>query len=386
MSIHVSNQAWSRDLGRGEKFVLLAYADYAAHDGTRVYPSQATIAKKTGFGIRQVQRITRRLQDLGYLIPDGRGPGGVRRWRIVMPPEIVAELGGRADGAAPISPNRHTRPSRDVLHSVGQTPANRAAESPAAPSSPQGPDMLSDDILSHDILSDPTSETDADDSQVGYVRTPESYKPSLTVLEPSTRAELSQEEKDQANAQVTAMIALGRRATYLNRDKIPEPYLAYADIYHELTGQEPTKRVLHDWLQEFSTWQSEGIQAEHVRTAHRQASGKFAVLRPGSLTRTAAALKARNKTAAMEPRDPEALRREVAHLQRSLADGRARAAEGYAALKLPCEEPAAMQPSLAQVPVLYGMEPAPARVPPPDWFIDRMSKLGRSPFRPRWAK
>lgn len=103
--------------------------------------------------------------------------------------------------------------------------------------------------------------------------------------------ELTPKEYQQANAKVDAMIENTRRKTYANREKMPEPYLAYADVYNQLTGQEPTKRVFQDWLMTFGEWQNEGIRVEDIREAHSTA--KFTIVRPGSLTATVVAIRAK---------------------------------------------------------------------------------------------
>jgi hypothetical protein len=122
---------------------------------------------------------------------------------------------------------------------------------------------------------------------------------------------LSEEEIQQANAKVDAMIANSKKVKYQNRDKIPEPYLDFADLYNELTKQEPTKRSIMDWFGTFEDWKSEGLQPEHIRAAWQYANrpeGGFPVGRPGSLTTTAVAMKskmlAKPATTSEPERDP----------------------------------------------------------------------------------
>jgi hypothetical protein len=130
------------------------------------------------------------------------------------------------------------------------------------------------------------------------VNTPSSTSEST----PSPKgAELTEKEKAQANAQVTAMIENTKKVRYENRDKIPEPLLAFSDVYVELTGQKPTKRVLMDWLSTFSDWIGEGLQPKDIRAAYQHATrpdGGFLVGRPGSLTNTAVALKSKSQVSA----------------------------------------------------------------------------------------
>jgi hypothetical protein len=104
MSGLVMGLVFERDIDgkfdRPQKFVLLAYADHADQNGGSIYPSIDLISKKTGYSERAIQQITRDLEQLGLLIPDGVGPNGTNRWRI----PVV-----RTEGGAKIAP-----PPRDA--------------------------------------------------------------------------------------------------------------------------------------------------------------------------------------------------------------------------------------------------------------------------------
>lgn len=82
MSVKVMGAVWDADLGRYEKYILLAYADHAEHDGSSVYPSVGLIAWKTGYSERQVIRITKILVKKGYLIHYGESKFGTNLFRI----------------------------------------------------------------------------------------------------------------------------------------------------------------------------------------------------------------------------------------------------------------------------------------------------------------
>jgi DNA-binding transcriptional MocR family regulator len=56
MSAYVQNFVWSLDLPPFDKLVAIALADHARHDGTNAYPSQNTLARKTGLSIHTVRR------------------------------------------------------------------------------------------------------------------------------------------------------------------------------------------------------------------------------------------------------------------------------------------------------------------------------------------
>ena len=81
MSVKIMGLVWDLDLPQNEKFVLLAYADHADHNGRNMFPAVETVAKKTGYSERTVQRTTRSLEEKGYLIADGKGPKGTNKWK-----------------------------------------------------------------------------------------------------------------------------------------------------------------------------------------------------------------------------------------------------------------------------------------------------------------
>jgi DnaD/phage-associated family protein len=84
MSVKIMGMVWDLTLDPNKKFVLLAYADHANHDGGNIWPAVETIVHKTGYHERSVQRVTRSLQVLGYLVDDGKGPKGTNKWRIPL--------------------------------------------------------------------------------------------------------------------------------------------------------------------------------------------------------------------------------------------------------------------------------------------------------------
>lgn len=83
MSVKAMAAVWDMEIkDPAEKFVLLAYADHADHQGGSIYPAVATIAQKTGYDERSVRRIAHRLVESGRLIPNGKGAKGTIRYRI----------------------------------------------------------------------------------------------------------------------------------------------------------------------------------------------------------------------------------------------------------------------------------------------------------------
>lgn len=65
------------------KFIATVYADHAWEDGTHAYPAIETVAKRTGFSERTVQRYLRTLEKM-ILTPDGKGPRGTNKYKFVL--------------------------------------------------------------------------------------------------------------------------------------------------------------------------------------------------------------------------------------------------------------------------------------------------------------
>ena len=80
---------------------------------------------------------------------------------------------------------------------------------------------------------------------------------------------------------------------YPHRDEIPPALLAHADNYVNLTGQEPDKRTLSDWISEFTYWETKGLQPADIKAAWENVD--FFVTRPGSLSSVAIAMKAKRR-------------------------------------------------------------------------------------------
>jgi hypothetical protein len=67
MSAKQMGRVWDLELPNAQQSVLLALADHAEHDGTKVYPSVGRIAWKTGYSCRQVKRIIATLREAGLI-------------------------------------------------------------------------------------------------------------------------------------------------------------------------------------------------------------------------------------------------------------------------------------------------------------------------------
>ena len=78
MSNEAINWAYKQALPSGEKFVIVALADFADHEWS-CFPSQERLAQMTGQGVRTVRRHLDRLEEVGLISRESRrGKGGQR--------------------------------------------------------------------------------------------------------------------------------------------------------------------------------------------------------------------------------------------------------------------------------------------------------------------
>lgn len=87
MSIKKMVEVWEIELDHPEQSVMLTLADHADDDGSKVFPSVARIAWRTGYGVRQVQRILKRLRDdlhLIQLVQKGGGRGKPSEYKLTL--------------------------------------------------------------------------------------------------------------------------------------------------------------------------------------------------------------------------------------------------------------------------------------------------------------
>ena len=76
MSWIAVREVWKRDLPPTEKFVLLAIADFSNDKKGIAWPSQTTLARKTGYSRQTVNRTIKRLCARGVLVSSKRSAEG----------------------------------------------------------------------------------------------------------------------------------------------------------------------------------------------------------------------------------------------------------------------------------------------------------------------
>ena len=140
---------------------------------------------------------------------------------------------------------------------------------------------------------------------------------------------LSETEIQEANSFMDAIIELDKApkmTNYLNRDKMPEPYLPYCDFYVGLIGKDPdgeyiqvpTKRVLMEWMHVFEEWKQERLTRADIAEAWKQANSDrgFSVSGPSALTKTAVSIRTKrlsknNSAPALNESEIERTKREI---------------------------------------------------------------------------
>jgi len=110
---------WDCDLPQNHKLVLLAYADHADHDGGSIFPSINLIAYKTGYSERSVQRITRELEEAGYLQYVGKSDYQTNSYKIAIEKLPIRTPTDRGDKMTP--PTDRTPKRGDKLTGGGDT-------------------------------------------------------------------------------------------------------------------------------------------------------------------------------------------------------------------------------------------------------------------------
>jgi DnaD/phage-associated family protein len=86
------------------KFIATVYADHAWEDGTHAYPAVETVAGITGLSSRTVQRYLRVLEDIGMLIPNGKGPRGTNRYDFPLQSNEDGSVRLAVKGGVTVSP------------------------------------------------------------------------------------------------------------------------------------------------------------------------------------------------------------------------------------------------------------------------------------------
>jgi DnaD/phage-associated family protein len=103
----------SDELVSTAKYVAIIYADHAWEDGTHAYPAVETVAGVMGIDTRTVQRHLRKLEKIGMLISDGKGPRGTNKYRFPLVEGSDGSVRLALVGGGVVSPRQIARGDTD---------------------------------------------------------------------------------------------------------------------------------------------------------------------------------------------------------------------------------------------------------------------------------
>lgn len=222
-------KVWDTDLETGEKIVLLTLADFANPDGTSIWPSKGTIARRTSMSPRTVQTHLGALRDRGLIrIVKPSGQHRPNEYAIV-----VENLMRRIQGGQDVSSDGDQGSEIcSPTEAPGEQPtAPRGATVAPDPSSTDPPERSSFDRRSN------TSEA----YEAGFAECWEHYprkearKAALKAYQARRRAGVSaQELLDATEAYAEAMVGTERQyrkigATFYGPNEHWKDYLPEAD-------------------------------------------------------------------------------------------------------------------------------------------------------------
>lgn len=136
MSIKVMSWVWDNSPYRDDALLIhLALADWANDEGM-CWPKQASIAQKARCSVEHVRRVTKRMQEDGYLqiVSVSRGPGSSHKYQLKNPTnggvsenpasdEVIPH--NHADNAPHLPPDNRQEPSLEPSVKVACPYCNR---------------------------------------------------------------------------------------------------------------------------------------------------------------------------------------------------------------------------------------------------------------------
>lgn len=139
-------EVWGLTLPREQKYVLIALADHADHEGNHVYPSVGLVAWKTDYSERQIRRILEELEKVAAIIPTDRQQGLVTEYRIDLS-QIPRKEPRSAKRGRPARQNQ--APDQNHMPEEAKTEPAKTKTEPV-----KTPDILTPENKTPDILTE----------------------------------------------------------------------------------------------------------------------------------------------------------------------------------------------------------------------------------------
>jgi hypothetical protein len=134
-----------------EKLVLLALADHARDDGTGAYPSIDLLARKSSLSRRGTQKVMRRLEQDGWIVPSKVSHGRrTTEYRISLTNREPGSLFGKNQPRMPRPPTANLETSTANVSASNREPGS--PESSGTVIEPSGNDDHQDDDFFHTLF------------------------------------------------------------------------------------------------------------------------------------------------------------------------------------------------------------------------------------------
>lgn len=134
-----------------EKLVLLALADHARDDGTGAYPSIDLLARKSSLSRRGTQKVMRRLEQDGWIVPSKVSHGRrTTEYRILLTNREPGSLFGKNQPRTPRLPTANLETSTANVSASNREPGS--PESSGTVTEPSGNDDHQDDDFFHTLF------------------------------------------------------------------------------------------------------------------------------------------------------------------------------------------------------------------------------------------
>ena len=164
MSIQVITLVWKKFPDGGAKLLtMLALADWASDDGTRIYPGMDTLAAKIRMSERQTHRIVKELCNDGWLenlTPvNAGGKGKSNHYRI--PIQTLTNCQGKAPNPDKSNPNPDIAMSSNPDIAMSEDPLDPLyiqADKSARPRKPEPPNLVNERVFLKTLQASPNAD------------------------------------------------------------------------------------------------------------------------------------------------------------------------------------------------------------------------------------
>lgn len=164
MSVKLMSAVFEADFPPSEKLLLLAMADFANDEGKSIYPSQETLARKTGLSDRTVRTLTKKLIAAEVIKTVGKTNAGTYQYEIrpetistrkPLPPETTSGVDRKPLPVTPETTSYDPLVNHQLTISTKRTPKTRTVS--AKNPKPERPRDELFDVIAEVTQTDPAT-------------------------------------------------------------------------------------------------------------------------------------------------------------------------------------------------------------------------------------